>query len=62
MTPHEVRMRKKFGFVFQSPVLYDWRTVRRNICMPMEVIGIPKQERTRRVDETLELVGLYQFR
>ena len=61
MRPHEVRMKQKYGFVFQNPVLYEWRTVRRNICLPMEVMGIPKQERTRRVDATLELVGLSDF-
>lgn len=61
MTPREARLKRKFGIVFQSPVLFDWRTVRRNICMPMEVIGLPPKERTRRVDETLELVGLTKF-
>jgi NitT/TauT family transport system ATP-binding protein len=61
MSPHEVRLSQKYGMVFQSPVLYDWRTVRRNICMPMEVIGLPKSERTRRVTEMLELVGLTKF-
>lgn len=61
MTPHEARLKKKYGIVFQSPVLYDWRTVRRNVCMPMEVIGLPKKERTRRVDEMLEMVGLMKF-
>lgn len=61
MSPHEVRLRQKYGIVFQSPVLYDWRTVRRNVCMPMEVIGLPKQERTRRVTEMLDLVGLTKF-
>ena len=60
-TPREIRLRQKYGIVFQSPVLYDWRTVRRNICLPMEVIGLPKPERTRRVDEVLELVGLTKF-
>lgn len=60
-TPRDIRMAKKFGIVFQTPVLYDWRTVRRNICMPMEIVGIPKKERTRRIDHQLELVGLKDF-
>lgn len=60
-SPREVRLQKKFGIVFQSPVLYDWRTVRRNVCMPMELMGIPKAQRTARVTEMLELVGLYEF-
>ncbi len=60
-TPKEIRNQKKYGFVFQSPVLYDWRTVRRNICMPMEIMGIPKKERTARIDRMLELVGLQNF-
>jgi len=61
LTPREVRLQQKFGIVFQNPVLYEWRTVRRNVCMPMEIMGIPKPERTRRVSEMLELVGLYDF-
>ncbi|SMC64402.1 ABC transporter ATP-binding protein [Papillibacter cinnamivorans] len=59
--PREIRMQKKYGIVFQSPVLYDWRTVRRNVCMPMEIMGIPKKQRTATVTEMLELVGLYNF-
>ena len=61
MTPREVRMKKKYGIVFQTPVLYDWRTVRRNICMPMEIMEIPKKERTARIDRMLDLVGLHKF-
>lgn len=60
-SPREIRLQKKFGIVFQNPVLYDWRTVRRNVCMPMELLGLKKEERTRRVTETLDLVGLLDF-
>lgn len=60
-TPREIRNQKKFGIVFQSPVLYEWRTVRRNVCMPMELMGLPKKVRTARVTKMLELVGLMEF-
>lgn len=60
-SPREIRMQKKYGIVFQNPVLYDWRTVRRNVCLPMEIAGLPKKYRTRTVTEMLELVGLYNF-
>lgn len=60
-SPRDIRLQKKYGIVFQSPVLYDWRTVRRNVCMPMELMGLPKKYRTARVTEMLELVGLYEF-
>jgi NitT/TauT family transport system ATP-binding protein len=61
LTPREIRLQQKFGIVFQNPVLYDWRTVRKNVCMPMEIMGIPKKERTARVTKMLDLVGLYNF-
>lgn len=60
-SPRDIRLQKKYGIVFQNPVLYDWRTVRRNICMPMEIMGIPKKERTSRINNMLELVGLQDF-
>lgn len=60
-TPKDIRLQKKFGIVFQNPVLYDWRTVRRNVCMPMELMGMPKKDRTARVSKMLDLVGLMEF-
>lgn len=60
-TPHEIRLEQKYGIVFQSPVLYDWRTVRRNVCMPMEIMKIPKKTRTARINKMLEVVGLQNF-
>ena len=61
LSPREIRLQKKYGIVFQSPVLYEWRTVRRNVCMPMELLGMPKKDRTKRVTKMLELVGLMEF-
>lgn len=61
LSPREIRLQKKYGIVFQSPVLYEWRTVRRNVCMPMELLGMPKKDRTKRVTKMLELVGLLEF-
>ncbi len=61
LTPRETRLKQKYGIVFQQPVLYDWRNVRRNVCMPMEIIGVPKSERTARIDRMLNLVGLEKF-
>lgn len=60
-SPRDIRLKKKYGIVFQSPVLYNWRTVRRNICMPMELMGMEKKDRTARVTKMLDLVGLQDF-
>jgi NitT/TauT family transport system ATP-binding protein len=60
-SPHEARGRREIGMVFQSPVLYDWRSVRRNVELPLEIIGRPRRERRARAEEMLQLVGLEQF-
>jgi len=60
-TTRDIRLQKKYGIVFQNPVLYDWRTIRRNVCMPMELLGMKKAERTERVTKMLDLVGLSEF-
>ena len=60
-TPRDIRLKKKYGVVFQNPVLYDWRTIRRNICMPMELMGMKREERTKQVTKMLDLVGLQEF-
>ena len=50
--------RQKIGMIFQHFNLLSSRTVAENIAYPMEITNIPKQERDRRVDELLGLVGL----
>lgn len=61
MTPKEIRLQQKFGIVFQSPVLFDWRTVRENIELPLEIMKFGKEERRNRSLEMLEMVGLQNF-
>jgi ABC-type nitrate/sulfonate/bicarbonate transport system, ATPase component len=59
--PKEVRLMQKFGIVFQSAVLFDWRTVRKNIELPLETMKFNKAEREQRSSEMLEMVGLTKF-
>lgn len=60
-TAKEARLAQKYGIVFQSPVLYDWRKVRDNITLPLEMMGVKKVEREHKSDDLLELVGLEGF-
>lgn len=61
MTPKEIRLQQKFGFVFQQPVLFDWRTVKKNIELPLEIMYYSKEDRSKRAEEMLEMVGLKNF-
>lgn len=60
-TPRAARQAQRYGIVFQSAVLYDWRTVKKNVMLPLEIMHIPKEERGERADKMLELVGLSDF-
>ena len=57
----EARQKRDYGIVFQSPVLYDWRTVERNVQLPLELMNVPRGERASRTRELLRLVGLEEF-
>jgi NitT/TauT family transport system ATP-binding protein len=61
MGPHEARARRAYGYVFQAPALYPWRSVARNIALPLEIMGFSKAERDERVRKGLELVNLSGF-
>jgi len=50
-----------YGMVFQDSVLFDWRTVARNVALPLELLGWDRARRKARVDELLELVELQGF-
>ncbi len=51
----------KVGLVFQHANLMPWRTALRNVMLPLEVQGMPKEEAGRRAAEMLLLVGLEGF-
>jgi NitT/TauT family transport system ATP-binding protein len=60
--PREARQEHAIGFVFQSPTLLPWRTVRKNIELPLNIVGAAGMRRMRRSsDELIELVGLKGF-
>ena len=58
----QARLDRDYGIVFQTPVLYDWRTVLENVQLPLEIAGRSQQERDARPLALLRLVGLEDFR
>ncbi|KIC50118.1 ABC transporter ATP-binding protein [Tateyamaria sp. ANG-S1] len=60
-TPEEARKSRAYGYVFQAAGLYPWRTIGRNISLPLEIMGYSKAEQAERVARTLELVELSGF-
>jgi NitT/TauT family transport system ATP-binding protein len=60
-TARQARNDRDYGIVFQHAVLYDWRTVTKNIALPLEMLGWPRARRNDRIKEMLELVELTGF-
>ena len=61
MTPHEARKAGAYGYVFQAPALYPWRTIEKNVALPLEIMGLSAAERRERVERNLRLVELDGF-
>ncbi|MBO0755001.1 MAG: ABC transporter ATP-binding protein [Bradyrhizobiaceae bacterium] len=61
VSPEEARVRRAYGYVFQAPALYPWRTIEKNVMLPLEVMGIPQRERRERAKRYLALVNLSGF-
>jgi len=59
--PAAARAARQFGFVFQRPTLVDWRSVLRNVTLPLDVLGWSRKDKEDRGRELLELVGLQDF-
>jgi NitT/TauT family transport system ATP-binding protein len=54
----QARLDQDYGMAFQQSGLFDWRTVSKNIELPLELKGWDKAKRAARAQEMLELVKL----
>ena len=59
MSPQDARLKRAYGYVFQAPALYPWRTVERNVALPLEIMGL--DDAAGRIRRNLELVNLAGF-
>jgi NitT/TauT family transport system ATP-binding protein len=57
----QARIDRDYGIVFQDAVLYDWRTVAKNIALPLELARWDRRRRSAKVKEMLGLVELGGF-
>ena len=61
VSPEQARLARAYGYVFQAPALYPWRTVMRNVTLPLEIMGLARAERLERARRVLDLVNLRAF-
>ena len=61
MSPEEARQKRAYGYVFQAAGLYPWRSIAKNVRLPLEVMGFDKNEMAVRVKKVLDLVDLSGF-
>jgi NitT/TauT family transport system ATP-binding protein len=61
LTPSEARQKRQYGYVFQAPALYPWRTVVENVKLPLEIMGFSRDEQIERARKNLALVNLAGF-
>ena len=61
VSPNIARESRAYGYVFQAPGLYPWRSIGKNIKLPLEIIGLSKHEQSERVKRVLKLVDLQDF-
>jgi NitT/TauT family transport system ATP-binding protein len=59
--PSVARENARFGFVFQRATLLDWRDLKRNVVLPLDVLRWPRARKRSRSEDLLDLVGLDRF-
>ncbi len=63
-TPRQARLDRDYGFIFQAPTLFDWRTVWKNVALPLEIMkisGMSREKKDEEIERLLRMVGLDGF-
>jgi NitT/TauT family transport system ATP-binding protein len=55
------RLARSYGYVFQAPALFPWRTIEKNLKLPLEIMGFSEAEQQQRAEHYLSLVNLTGF-
>ncbi|WP_040452053.1 ABC transporter ATP-binding protein [Roseibium alexandrii] len=61
VSPEEARLNRAYGYVFQAAALYPWRTIAKNVALPLEIMGLSREEQQQRIQKNMELVNLTGF-
>lgn len=61
MTAENARLARSYGYVFQAPALFPWRTIEKNLRLPLEIMGFSEIDQQQRVERYLSLVNLTGF-
>jgi NitT/TauT family transport system ATP-binding protein len=61
VTPGQARLQRHYGYIFQAAALFPWRTIERNVTLPLEIMGYDAKLRRERAERYLKLVNLSGF-
>ena len=61
MSAQQAREARAYGYVFQAAALLPWRTIDKNVALPLEIMGLTASDQQARIKRTLELVNLAGF-
>jgi NitT/TauT family transport system ATP-binding protein len=61
MSAEAARLARSYGYVFQAPALFPWRTIEKNLKLPLEIMGFSDAEQQQRAEHYLSLVNLKGF-
>jgi NitT/TauT family transport system ATP-binding protein len=61
MSAEAARLARSYGYVFQAPALFPWRSIEKNLKLPLEIMGFSEAEQQQRAEHYLSLVNLKGF-